>query len=159
MKKLWMGLAFLLWMPFHIYGQSKQERKEIKKEINILLDNWHKFAANSDFDNYFSLMGKEAVFVGTDSSEVWSKKEFMKYAKEPFKNKKGWKFIPLSRNIYMGKNPDYVWFDELLDTQMGKCRGSGVAVNENGEWLIMHYVLSLTVPNDKLKMVKRIISY
>jgi hypothetical protein len=40
------------------------------------------------------------------------------------------------------------WFDELLDTQMKICRGSGVLVKIDGEWKIQHYVLSMTVPND-----------
>jgi hypothetical protein len=28
------------------------------------------------------------------------------------------------------------WFDELLDTQMKICRGSGILVKENKQWKI-----------------------
>ena len=157
MKKILLLLFFLF--SIISIAQTKKERKEIIANVNQTLDNWHKYAADSDFDHYFALMDKKAVFVGTDSTEVWSKKEFMQYAKPHFKKKKAWKFTPTSRHIYLGENPQYVWFDELLDTWMGKCRGSGVLVNKNGKWLIKHYVLSLTIPNDKLGMLKKIIDY
>jgi len=151
-------LLFILF-PFILIAQTKKERKEIVSKVNQTLNNWHKFAAASDFENYFDLMDKNAVFVGTDSTEVWTKKEFMQYAKPHFKKKKAWKFTPTGRHIYFGVNPKIVWFDELLNTWMGKCRGSGVLVNKNGKWLIKHYVLSLTIPNDKLGLLKKILDY
>ena len=43
------------------------------------------------------------------------------------------------------------WFDELLDTWMQLCRGSGVAVKTPDGWKIAHYVLSLTMPNDTIQ--------
>ncbi len=141
---------------------SQNKRKVInnnKTQINQTLDTWHKYAAASDFKNYFSLMDKKSVFIGTDSSEVWTKKEFMKYAKPVFKKKKGWKFTPTSRHIYLSKNGKIAWFDELLDTWMGKCRGSGVLVFKNGKWLIKQYVLSLTIPNEKMKGVIKLLNF
>ena len=52
------------------------------------------------------------------------------------------------RNIYIDDTADMAWFDELLDTQMKICRGSGVLKKEDGEWKVAHYVLSIAVPND-----------
>ena len=48
------------------------------------------------------------------------------------------------------------WFDELLDTQMKICRGSGVLVFVNNQWKIKHYVLSMTFPNDNTDEVIKI---
>ncbi len=158
MKKIIL-IIFLSFSFFSLFGQSRKEKKEIISEVNKTLNNWHKFAAASDFTHYFDLMDNNGVFVGTDSTEVWTKKEFMKYAKPTFKKKKAWNFTPTTRNIYIGKDPDVVWFDELLNTWMGKCRGSGVLVKKKGRWFIKHYVLSLSVPNDKLGIVKKIINY
>ena len=45
------------------------------------------------------------------------------------------------------------WFDEVLDTWMGLCRGSGVLKFKDGKWYLEHYVLSLTVPNDDMQTV------
>ncbi len=158
MKNHYLFLFFFL-SVLSLQGQSKKEKELFKKEVSRTLDQWHQYAAESDFEGYFALLDKDAVFIGTDSSEVWTKKEFMQYAKKPFKEKKGWKFVSTARNIYLGNNPDIAWFDELLDTWMGQCRGSGVLVRKDGEWRVKHYILSLTVPNDKLKMVKKIIAY
>ncbi len=138
---------------------SKKERKTSISQIEQVLNQWHKYAAASDFKNYFSLMDKNSVFVGTDSTEVWTKKEFMKFAKPFFKKKKAWKFTPTSRHVYFGNNGQIAWFDELLNTWMGKCRGSGVLINKNGEWLIKHYVLSLTIPNEKMKVVIKLLNF
>jgi hypothetical protein len=49
------------------------------------------------------------------------------------------------------------WFEELLDTRMKLCRGSGVMTLEKGTWKIRQYVLSATVPNplmDDLVLLK-----
>jgi hypothetical protein len=45
------------------------------------------------------------------------------------------------------------WFDELLNTQMKICRGSGVLVKIGQEWKIKQYVLSMTIPNDNSNKV------
>ncbi len=39
---------------------------------------------------------------------------------------------------------------------MNICRGSGVLVQENGEWKIKHYVLSMTIPNENVDEVVKI---
>jgi hypothetical protein len=46
------------------------------------------------------------------------------------------------------------WFDELLNTQMKICRGSGVLVKIDGKWKIKHYVLSMTIPNKRMPLLK-----
>jgi hypothetical protein len=59
----------------------------------------------------------------------------------------------LERNIYMDESKEVIWFDELLDTWMGICRGSGVIIVENSKFKIKHYVLSLAIPNDDIQKV------
>jgi hypothetical protein len=53
--------------------------------------------------------------------------------------------------LYWGDNQRVVWFEEMLDTQMGTCRGSGVLVKESSGWTIKHYDLAIMVPNDLVK--------
>ena len=48
------------------------------------------------------------------------------------------------------------WFDELLNTQMKICRGSGVLLKVGNEWKIQHYVLSMTVPNEEVNAAIKI---
>lgn len=113
-----------------------------------VIDAWHLAAADADFDQYFSLMTKRGVFVGTDATEHWENKAFKSFSKPYFNAGKAWSFTSLERHIY--HNDTTVWFDELLDTQMGICRGSGVLEFEEGQWKIAHYVLSIAVPNDRV---------
>ncbi|MGS2764912.1 nuclear transport factor 2 family protein [Sinomicrobium sp. M5D2P9] len=120
------------------------------KDINTLLDAWHKAAADVDFDRYFGYMTSDAVFIGTDATENWKGKEFRDFARPYFERGKAWNFTALERNVYVGAGETTAWFDELLDTQMKICRGSGVLVKQDGDWKIRHYVLSIAVPNDDI---------
>ena len=45
------------------------------------------------------------------------------------------------------------WFDELLDTQMEICRGSGVLQKVGNQWKVKHYVLSIAIPNNDVDAV------
>lgn len=125
----------------------------IKEEINTIVNNWHKGATNANFENYFSKMDSVSVFIGTDASENWTKTQFEKFSKPYFDNGKAWDFKTLERNIYISKNKDLVWFDELLNTWMGTCRGSGVIEKNQNQWKIKHYVLSVSIPNESINQV------
>ena len=72
----------------------------------------------------------------------------MAFAKPYFDKKRTWKFTSIERHIYFGRHPDIAWFDELLNTQMKICRGSGVVVKQGDGWKVQQYVLSMTIPND-----------
>lgn len=140
----------ILLISLNNYSQKKTESKalDIKKEINIILNNWHKAAAETNFEDYFNAMSEESIFIGTDATENWNKKAFMNFAKPYFDKGKAWNFKTLERNVYSSFNGEIAWFDELLNTQMKICRGSGILIKENGTWKIKHYVLSMTIPND-----------
>jgi hypothetical protein len=115
--------------------------------INTILDNWHKAAAEAKFNEYFNVLSDESIYIGTDATENWNKKAFMAFAKPYFDKGKAWSFTALERHIYFDKSGKTAWFDELLNTQMKICRGSGVMVKEGDQWKIKHYVLSMTIPN------------
>ncbi len=128
-----------------------------KTEINLVLDNWHKAAAKANFDAYFNVLTEDAIYIGTDATENWNKQEFIKFAKPYFDRGRAWNFTALERNIYFSSDRKTAWFDELLNTQMKICRGSGVLVADaNGSWKIKHYVLSMTIPNDNTNEVVKI---
>lgn len=119
-----------------------------KNQINVVLDSWHKAAAEANYEAYFNFMAEDAIFIGTDATENWNKTAFQAYAKPHFDKGKAWSFTALERHIYFDKTGKTAWFDELLNTQMKICRGSGVLVKTGKNWKIKHYVLSMTIPND-----------
>ena len=127
-----------------------------KKNVSKVLDDLNMYAAKTDFKNYFDLFAEESTFIGTDATEVWNKQEFMVWAKPYFDKGQAWNFTSLKRNITFSKDGTYAWFDEMLDTQMKICRGSGVLEKIGGKWKIKQYVLSMTVPNDVSNEVIRI---
>jgi len=153
MKAIFLTLGLLLFLSFDSldYQESKEE-----KEINQTLDAWHKAAAEAKYDLYFNFLTEDAIFIGTDALENWNKKAFQDFAKPYFDKGKAWNFKALERHIYFDKSKKLAWFDELLNTQMKICRGSGVLVKVGKEWKIKHYVLSMTIPNEKADEVVKI---
>ncbi|SEF60940.1 SnoaL-like domain-containing protein [Halpernia humi] len=128
--------------------QQKFNSENETIKISKTLDDLNLFAAKADFNGYFNLFAENSTFIGTDATEVWNKKEFMTWAEPFFKSKKTWDFTSLKRNITFSSDGKLAWFDELLNTQMKICRGSGVLEKINGTWKIRQYVLSMTIPND-----------
>ncbi len=126
---------------------------ELKVDVNKTLDNWHQAVADANFDKYFSYMSKDAVFIGTDASENWKIADFKIFCKPYFEKKKTWHFTPLQRNVYFDNSKNIAWFDELLKTDMGICRGSGVLTRNKNKWKIKQYVLSLTIPNKNVDSI------
>ncbi|KQS92208.1 nuclear transport factor 2 family protein [Chryseobacterium sp. Leaf394] len=147
--------VFLLIMSFTtIPAQTKSEKD--KTEIATMLDAFNIAAAKADFKTYFGFFAEESTFIGTDATEVWDKKQFMVWAKPYFDKKSTWNFKSLKRNVYFAKDGKLAWFDELLDTQMKICRGSGVLEKINGQWKVKQYVLSVTVPNEVVDKIVEI---
>ena len=124
-----------------------------KLRIDSMLTSYHAAAARADFDAYFNHFTDDAVFIGTDATELWHKPSFMAYSKPYFDQGKTWSFTAVQRNIYMHHEGTMAWFDELLDTRMKLCRGSGVAIKHNNAWKVQHYVLSMTIPNSQADTV------
>lgn len=123
------------------------------KRIAALLDTFNAAAARADYTAYFNCFGKDAIFIGTDATERWSKDSFAVWAKPFFDRGRAWNFTSIERHIYPSGDSTTAWFDELLNTQMKICRGSGVVVKTNNEWKIQQYVLSATIPNGILDTV------
>lgn len=145
-------ILFLLGFSM-LSAQSGKAFEKEKSEISTMLDGFNVAAAKADYTTYFNYFADESTFIGTDATEIWNKKEFMIWAKPHFDKKKTWNFTALKRNIYFSKDGKLAWFDELLDTQMKICRGSGVVEKINGIWKVKQYVLSMTVPNDVVDKV------
>lgn len=153
MKKL---IIFLFCTAIVGCSQKTSDSSIEQKAINSMLDQWHEAASKADYQYYFRLMSEESVFIGTDATENWNKAEFMIWSKPYFDKGKAWSFTSMERNIYFDANGTTAWFDELLNTQMKICRGSGVVVKEGKDWKIKQYVLSMTFPNDSVDAVIKI---
>lgn len=117
------------------------------------MDNWHHAAAVADEDTYFGSMQEDAIYLGTDKTERWEKAVFEEWSSTYFQRDTAWAFTAHDRVIYYAKNSRTAWFEELLDTWMGPCRGSGVLTLNQGNWKIAHYNLAMLIDNDDVEDV------
>ncbi|HEX8576828.1 MAG TPA: nuclear transport factor 2 family protein [Flavobacterium sp.] len=154
MKKIAIILLSLLFNACQTY--KRVSVAEATVAVNNTLDNWHKAAAEAKYDLYFDQMTSDGVFIGTDPNENWQNDAFRAFAKPYFDKGKAWSFTSVKRNVYFNEQQNIAWFDELLNTQMKICRGSGVMRNSNGRWKIAHYVLSITIPNENTDEVVKL---
>ncbi|QED38706.1 nuclear transport factor 2 family protein [Antarcticibacterium arcticum] len=137
-------------------SQPPVNTEEARENIDTVLEKWHKAAAEAQFDPYFELMARDGVFIGTDATENWQNQEFRDFSKPYFDKGKAWSFSTIERNIYISENNQTAWFDELLNTQMGICRGSGVLELVDNNWIIKHYILSIAIPNENVTEIVEI---
>ena len=127
-------------------------------DIQKTVDAWHAAAARADEKAYFSFFSEDAVFLGTDATERWDKKAFRKYAHPHFAKGKAWSFRAARRDVILSKDGTIAWFDEdLVTPNLGPARGSGVVIAHGERWLIAHYNLTITVPNERFDEVKKLL--
>ncbi|MDG1478460.1 MAG: nuclear transport factor 2 family protein [Myxococcota bacterium] len=114
--------------------------------IHAALDAFHRAAAEADADAYFDLLTPDAVFIGTDATERWSRSELKAYAEPHFAGDSAWIYTPVARSLTVAG--EFAWFDERLShAKYGETRGSGVLQRIGSSWRIRQYVLSFSVPN------------
>lgn len=128
----------------------------LKKQVNAFVDRWHSDATHAR-PAYFDKIAKDGVYIGTDKGEYWRRDEFKAWARPHFQRKSAWAFKALRRHVYFSDDRSLIWFDELLDTQMGVCQASGVMRRKGGSFEILHYHLSMAVPNAVGGQVARLI--
>jgi ketosteroid isomerase-like protein len=148
------GLTAQLW-SFKTLAASEEQN------ITNVLNSFHQAAADAQAKPYFNLLSQNAIFLGTDASERWSKEEFKAFVVPYFSKGTGWLYTPTKRNINLLKQGQVAFFDELLFNKIyGNCRGTGVLIKTDQGWKISQYNLSIPMPNGLAKaLVKQIKSF
>ena len=130
----------------------------LTKQVNAFVDEWHDDAAHARLA-YFDKMAKDGVYIGTDRTELWQRDAFKAWAAKYFERKAAWSFKATRRNVYASADKSLIWFDELLDTpNMGPCMASGVIRRTAKGFEIVHYQLSMAVPNEVADKVTKTIA-
>jgi hypothetical protein len=130
------------------------DHNAVNSEVANLVEQWHRDAANAYLDGYIGLMDSTCNYIGTDATENWKRDEFAAFCKPYFDKNTSWDFTTIQREVRLNEAVNTAWFDEILDTHMGTCRGSGALEFKNGEWKLMQYVLSVAIPNESMNDVK-----
>ena len=157
MKKFYGLIVILVLLVSCNSSEDKLDWQTELNMVNALMDNWHLSAALADEEIFFGSLDSNAVYLGTDPSERWLKHEFMDWGMKYFQRDTAWVFKPYNRIWEFSDDRKYAWFDELLETHMGTCRGSGVLKRYDDGWRIVHYNLALTLPNEKMNDYRKLI--
>lgn len=157
MKNITLLLIGLALLSTCTNSKTKVDIESEVDALNVLIDNWHHAAAVADEDIFFGSLDSKAVYLGTDPSERWLKHEFIAWGMKYFERDTAWAFTPYNRIWEFSDDMSYAWFDELLETHMGVCRGSGVVKKYQNGWKIKHYNLALTLPNNQMSEYKKMI--
>ena len=154
--RTFLGIALTL-LPAASFAQAV-DGMFAQGQVASVLDGFHAAAAAADEEKYFAYLAPDAVFLGTDASERWTRDEFRKWAHPYFARGKAWTYKATSRWISFAPDRRVAWFDELLENaSYGTCRGSGVLVLTSDGWKIEQYNLSIMVPNDAADAVVKTI--
>lgn len=145
--KYWIPLICLL---MACTPENKSALSSPTQSVQTALNNWHKAAAEGDYEVYFDFFEDSAsIFMGTDATEYWTKSEFAIWSIEPFSDGSAWDFTAFNRHVYYSPDSSIAWFDEELNTPTsGTLRGSGVLKAVGDQWKIAHYNLSMPIPNE-----------
>lgn len=143
-----MKKVMLILYIFSVNNLNAQSIGSELEAINKVLDSYHNAASQSDWTTYFDLMSEDAVFLGTDASERWTKESFRQYA--AIRN--GWTYLPKERNVDLTPLGSSAWFDEILQSESyGTSRGTGVLIKTKEGWKIAQYHLTFPIPNELAK--------
>jgi predicted ester cyclase/ketosteroid isomerase-like protein len=144
--KLGIAAVLLLVLPPLAKAQTLAEDEQM---VAATLNTLHQAAADADYEAYSSVFADDAVFLGTDATERWTRDEFMRFAKPYFDQGRGWTYVMTERHVSVAADGATAWFDERLDNaSYGETRGSGVLIMESGEWKISQYNLTIPIPNE-----------
>jgi hypothetical protein len=139
-------------------AQAASADPALAKQVNAFVDSWHDDAAHARMA-YFDKMAPDGVYIGTDRSELWQREAFRAWGRKYFEGKQSaWAFKATRRNVYASEDGKLIWFDELLDTpNMGHCMASGVIRKTATGFEILHYQLSMAVPNEIARQVTELV--
>jgi hypothetical protein len=153
MKRLILAFCLLL---STVTAFAQEADAALRQQVNAFVDEWHDDAAHAR-PAFFDKIAKNGVYIGTDKTELWHRDAFKVWAKKYFDRKSAWSFKSTRRNVYASPDKQFIWFDELLDTQMGVCQASGVIRKTATGFEIEHYQLSMAVPNELASQVTKTI--
>jgi ketosteroid isomerase-like protein len=151
---MFMLVLFLVSSFLVAEGADKSAKPQVAEaEVARVIDDWHLAASQSDEERYFSFMAVNAVFIGIEETERWTRDTLRVALRPDFQSRQMWAFKSSDRRISISANGDAAWFDELLDWRGQQFRGVGVLIKVGNSWMISQYMLSIPIPKKALPEV------
>lgn len=144
-------------LPLRAAAAGDAAPAALTARVNAFVDEWHLDAAHAR-PAYFEKIAPDGIYIGTDRTERWTREAFRTWAARAFARPSAWTLTPRERHVSCSADGTIIWFDEQLDSDMGLLQASGV-MRVAGERLeIVHYQLSIAVPNEVQPRVTEIIA-
>ena len=93
------GLMVMSLSVFSVETSTNIETKAKHEAIAQVLDHFHQAAADANTSKYFNLLTENAIFLGTDATERWTKSEFKSFVEPYFSKGRGWLYQTTERHI------------------------------------------------------------
>jgi hypothetical protein len=132
--------------------QAAPSDAEFTARVNAFVNAWHDDAAHAR-PAFFDKIASDGIYIGTDKTERWGREAFREWAKPAFARPTAWAFTPLHRNVRFSPDRSFIWFDEQVRSSMGILQATGVVRPTASSFEIVHYQLSIAVPNEAIPQV------
>ena len=150
-------LAFALLLAGGAALPARAGDDALTARVHAFVDEWHADAAHAR-PAFFDKIAADGIYIGTDRTERWTRDAFKTWAARFFERESAWTLVPRERHVRWSTDGAVIWFDEQLDSSMGVLQATGV-MRAAGERLeIVHYQLSIAVPNGVQPQVTELIA-
>jgi ketosteroid isomerase-like protein len=155
-KPLLLLLPAALFFLSAVGGPARDDDPEA--EIEAVLDDYHAAAAEGDVERMLGHIAPDAVLLGTDATERWTRESFEQLVRPAMAGGARIVNVPSSQNIVVSASDGIAWFDERLERhEFGEMRGTGVLRRTTDGWKIVQFHTALTVPNEAFRDVVKIV--
>ncbi|MBK8168059.1 MAG: nuclear transport factor 2 family protein [bacterium] len=144
-------------LPLRAAAAEDAAPAALTARVNAFIDEWHADAAHAR-PAYFEKIAPDGIYIGTDRTERWTRDAFQAWAAPHFARESAWTLVPRARHVSATADGSVIWFDEQLDSGMGLLQATGVMRAAGDRLEIVHYQLSIAVPNEVQPRVTEIIA-
>ena len=136
-------------------GSSDTSVSFPRSSIIKVLDSMHQGFRTKNFKLMESFLTEDGLYLGTDPSEVWSKKQLSQYFDKSNRASKDLNYNILSRTILLGKNSttalcvEQYYLSTMSDKMM--VRSISKVVKRDERWKIAFYSWNFIPKNEDIK--------
>ena len=130
-----------------------------KREIAAVLDTMHEGFQKKDFKQLESCLTDDGLYLGTDPSQVWSKKQLTEYYDSNGADSGTVTYNLISRNILLSRNNNSAIAIEQFfsggKSEKIMLRGVARLIYRNDEWKINFYSWSMIPRNQDMNKINK----
>lgn len=111
------------------------------------LDAFYKAAAAANESEFIAVLAADAVLLGIGDEGRLQGQPLYEYVSESFASGGNWRYSVNDRQIRQTDDGSVAWFDESLQSDgLSPGRASGVLVQDDGNWKVAQYNLTVSQP-------------